>query len=191
MKTKFASCKNALDHLRNEMSRRNEADRAAAVDILQLYHHFGEALYGDFVFPLLFPALTYLIVLAIAAFKIAITEKYISNSMSADEGWLLAKMRTICGDDGKPGRIASGNFSRNAVDIAIEWADIAGFEHSHKLLRSASEFAGFEESAVWRNIHSRIMDRLFREGMFLDLTRFSFFITRYSSLVTDYAILAS
>jgi hypothetical protein len=193
MKTKLASFQYAFYHLRNEMGWRDEAYCVATFTIVQLDHHFGEALYGDFVFPLLFPSLTNFVVLAIAAFEIAIPEKYITDSMSADKRRLLAKMRAICRDNRQPSRITPGNLASNSVHIAIERADIARFQHNDKLFAPASEFAGFKKCAVWRVIHKREQHSHLTSGMFLDLTRFPIFITRYPLLITRYyyAILAS
>jgi hypothetical protein len=123
------------------------------VRVLQLDHHFGQSINRHLVFALFFPSLADLVILAVTAFEIAVTEKNVANTVRAHERRFFAKVRTIGRDDRKPRRVTSRNLTGKPIDLAIERTDIARCEHSNKLLGAPRKLARCKDRSIWRIVH--------------------------------------
>ena len=80
------------------MRGRNKIDVVATAR-LQFKHHFRQTLVGHFILDLFFVGLRNLIILAVHAAQIAVSEKNIAGSARAGERRLFAEMRGVRTDD--------------------------------------------------------------------------------------------
>jgi hypothetical protein len=62
---------------------------------LKLEHNIGKTFNGHLILYLGFPVLAYLMVLAIDAFEIAVTEKDIPCTSWTGEHWFFSEMRSV------------------------------------------------------------------------------------------------
>ena len=97
---------------------------------MQLEHHLGQALMRYLIFDLLFVGLGNLIVLAVDASQIAVTEEDVSRAARAGQRGLFAKMRRVRRHDWQPPRIAGGNLIFQSVVETIARTDRASFEEA-------------------------------------------------------------
>src|SRR5262249_32803481 len=94
--------------------------------ILQLEHHLRQPPDGDDVPLLRVIVLADLIVLAVDAAQVALSEKDVASAPRAGESRLLAEVGRIGGDDRIFTRGAGGEDARQPVVAAIPRADRAG-----------------------------------------------------------------
>ncbi len=118
----FSSNPDAPDQLRDDMGWRDDIDIATASP-LQLYHDTSKILRRDFPTPSI-PA--YLKILAERAGKVAVGDKDGAGPAVADKRGLLAKVRTIAGNDRQEPGAAETPFVLEAVYTAPAGADRAG-----------------------------------------------------------------
>ncbi len=76
------------------MRRRNKTDVVAAAH-LKFEHYFREAFVRRFIFPLRFPGLRDLKILAIDAAQIAVAEKDVTRAACAGQNRFFAKVRRV------------------------------------------------------------------------------------------------
>jgi len=91
------------------MCRRDKSDIVAAT-VLELQHHFSEALVSYSIPTLLFPSLRDLVILTIYAPKVAVTEKNIAGTIRSGKARFFAKVRRVGGNNWQPAGITGSNF---------------------------------------------------------------------------------
>ncbi len=107
------------------MAGRHKVDIVAAL-LLQAEHHAGQ-LFGLHLLP--HANLADLVILAVLAGQVAPGEKDGARSTPAHQGGLLAKVRTIAGDNGPLAGVAAGALcAQAAIHAALAGAQIAGFQ---------------------------------------------------------------
>jgi hypothetical protein len=83
----------------------------------------------DFVFSFDAMALTDLMILAIHAPEITVSEEDVADAVRSHESRLFAEMTTICRDDWKISRVAASNLILQPVYLAVKRTNVAGGKH--------------------------------------------------------------
>jgi hypothetical protein len=121
-----------------------------AAFLLKLKHHLTKALVRDLVPLLLFMRLGNLVVLAVDASEVAVTEEDIAGPMRAYQRRLFAEVRRIGRNYRQPARIAACNLILHTVVTAIERANGAALKELFERANAALKFARIEQLKVFR-----------------------------------------
>src|SRR5262249_40864256 len=143
---------NRAGRLRRVVRWRHQADVVAAAS-LELQHHLGQPLDRDDVLLLPRIVLADLIVLAINAAQIAVSEKDISRAAGSRERRLLAKMSRVGRDDGIGPRRAGREDVLQPVVSAIARAYGARSQKRVQALNALRELPARQQGHVSRFLH--------------------------------------
>src|SRR5204862_591924 len=134
--TLFRGDQNSARHLWREVCGRNKVDVVTAAR-LQLEHHLSQAFVRNFVLNLLFVRLRDLIVLAIDAAQIAVTEKDVAGAARTYQRRLFAKMRGVRRDNRQATRVTSRDFIPQTIVETVARTDRAAREQSFQRFDTA------------------------------------------------------
>ncbi len=107
------------------MRRRDESDIVHPA-FLQLQHHFGQSLVRDLVLSLLLPGLRDLVILAVNAAEVAVSEKDVPGAVRSAQARLFAEVRRVRGNDRQLSGITRGYLVIQAIIATVLRADRAG-----------------------------------------------------------------
>src|SRR5437764_13842858 len=136
----FGGNQDRAGHLRREMRGRNEIDVVTAAR-LQVEHHLSQTLMRYLVFDLFFVGLRNLIILAIDATQIAVSEKDVARAACAHQRRLFTKVRGVRGNDRQATGITSGDLIIQSIVEAIARTDSAALEQSLERFDTTTQFA--------------------------------------------------
>jgi hypothetical protein len=107
-----------------------------------------------------------LIVLAVDAAQIAVTEKDIARAVCTDERRLFAKMRCVGGDYWQATGITGGYLVFQTIVQAVAWADTTAFEHRFQRFDAPFKLACFKQAKIRRRELALTPDFCFLSDVF-------------------------
>src|SRR6266536_2752238 len=130
---------------------------------LQLEHHFSQTFVCNFVLDLLSVRLRNLIVLAVHAAQVAVTEEDVAGSARPNQRRLFTVVRCVRRHDRQATRVAGRDFIVEPIVQTVARADGASLQEGLKCFHTTLQFAALRESMIGRamgfvirNPHSEI-----------------------------------